>query len=204
MNRHLAWAILAWATPSVSRCGHARLLRRRIKVYSRLFAVRSIRAGVAQLVERNLAKVEVASSRLVSRSIRCAVFLNAPHRWIRQPDVLLTGSPGIIGAAFFNDGFPSSPLPSSALPPCASMPASPSMPRTLPAQSLGPLQGNPGPAHRCGDFFARPADRPAQVLKTVYNCCLWWTRPLSKKRLVLKKRLVGSDPRFIKRSAPRE
>ena len=30
------------------------------------------KAGIAQLVERNLAKVEVASSNLVSRSISCA------------------------------------------------------------------------------------------------------------------------------------
>ena len=33
-------------------------------------------AGIAQLVERNLAKVEVASSSLVSRSVLCAVNLS--------------------------------------------------------------------------------------------------------------------------------
>ena len=33
-------------------------------------------AGIAQLVERNLAKVEVASSNLVSRSIFCIISLD--------------------------------------------------------------------------------------------------------------------------------
>ena len=36
---------------------------------SSIYEATNIRAGIAQLVERNLAKVEVASSRLVSRSI---------------------------------------------------------------------------------------------------------------------------------------
>lgn len=35
---------------------------------SSIYEATNIRAGIAQLVERNLAKVEVASSRLVSRS----------------------------------------------------------------------------------------------------------------------------------------
>ena len=36
-------------------------------------------------------------------------------------------------------------------------------------------------APRCGNFFAQSATVPAQVLKTVYNRCLWWTRPLSER-----------------------
>jgi hypothetical protein len=39
------------------------------------------RAGIAQLVERNLAKVEVASSSLVSRSIICLVVNNLQWFW---------------------------------------------------------------------------------------------------------------------------
>ena len=38
--------------------------------------IRSLTAGIAQLVERNLAKVEVASSSLVSRSR-----IDKPGRW---------------------------------------------------------------------------------------------------------------------------
>ena len=41
----------------------------RLDNMGRLCKMRILAAGVAQLVERNLAKVEVASSRLVSRSI---------------------------------------------------------------------------------------------------------------------------------------
>ena len=41
---------------------------RRLDNMGRLCKMRILAAGVAQLVERNLAKVEVASSRLVSRS----------------------------------------------------------------------------------------------------------------------------------------
>ena len=39
----------------------------------------SIFAGIAQLVERNLAKVEVASSSLVSRSTFLGKYLSFPH-----------------------------------------------------------------------------------------------------------------------------
>ncbi len=38
-----------------------------------IFKIRDCLAGVAQLVERNLAKVEVAGSRPVSRSIKAAI-----------------------------------------------------------------------------------------------------------------------------------
>ena len=44
-----------------------RAKQQKIAVYLRLRFIRS-HAGIAQLVERNLAKVEVASSSLVSRS----------------------------------------------------------------------------------------------------------------------------------------
>ena len=42
--------------------------RTALKAWAIFAILRGLDAGVAQLVERNLAKVEVASSRLVSRS----------------------------------------------------------------------------------------------------------------------------------------
>src|SRR5690606_36925660 len=59
-------------------------------------------AGVAQLVERNLAKVEVASSRLVSRS-RIFVYEHHVHR--------IEKSRNLCVSAFFR------PVPSAVLPP---------------------------------------------------------------------------------------
>ena len=51
------------------------------------------RAGIAQLVERNLAKVEVASSRLVSRSISnfgfFAALTTVPLTKITAPEIRL-------------------------------------------------------------------------------------------------------------------
>ena len=40
-----------------------------LDIFFEISRISLLNAGVAQLVERNLAKVEVASSRLVSRSI---------------------------------------------------------------------------------------------------------------------------------------
>ncbi len=43
--------------------------RKGLDIFFEISKISLLNAGVAQLVERNLAKVEVASSRLVSRSI---------------------------------------------------------------------------------------------------------------------------------------
>ena len=60
------------------------LTSRRVDVERSPITIRSS-AGIAKLVERNLAKVEVASSNLVSRSTLCWLSLTAFHPVLRSP-----------------------------------------------------------------------------------------------------------------------
>ena len=60
------------------------LTSRRVDVERSPITIKSS-AGIAQLVERNLAKVEVASSNLVSRSTLCWLSLTAFYPVLRSP-----------------------------------------------------------------------------------------------------------------------